>query len=184
MGLTMSKLAITLRSLRAFAAVGILATLVHYVILEALLKTGAIPSLALANAIGYCSALVVSYTGNRYFVFDGKRGHLDGFFILVIGYLLVLALHTGLILGLTGGQIISTLEGPLAPVGGSFLTGIWYGLLDTFPAGLTEFLIGDNRTQLSTTPAFLAASGTAAVVTYFWNRLVVFQIKPAQLPVA
>ncbi|MCI5046285.1 MAG: GtrA family protein [Aquisalinus sp.] len=164
-----------LSSLGAFALVGIAATIVHYLVLMLLLKTGLVASLIAANLLGFAAALLVSYIGNHVYVFDGGRSHVQGFAIMVAGYLGVMAFHTTLMIGLTEGQIFAFLQGPAAPFGGAALLGLWYGVLDILPAWLSQHMAGDTPLTTSTTIAFLASSGSAAVLTYCWNRFIVFK---------
>ena len=167
----------TLRSFRAFIIVGLIATLIHYVVLKLLMGGDSAMPLILANILGYCSALIVSYTGNRYFVFEAKRGHLNGFAVLVVGYLIVLAIHTGIIVGLTDGAIMETMNSWLAPFGGQLLLNMWFGIVNFLPPSWSANLTGETGLSMSTTAAFFFASGAAAVLTYGWNRFVVFQPK-------
>ena len=167
----------TVRSLRAFALVGIAATLVHYLVLIILVNTYIVPSVALANILGFSASISVTYLGNRFFVFQGKRGHLHGFVLLLIGYLFVMTLHTGMMVGLTQGYIFEFLAGPAGNFGGDLLLGIWSGIIDLIPAGIAGLMTGDDTMSTSTTLAFLAASGLAAIINYCWSRFVVFEHK-------
>ncbi|WP_306252925.1 GtrA family protein [Parvularcula sp. IMCC14364] len=163
------------KSLGAFAMVGIAATLVHYLILMVLMETGLVTSLAAANLLGFGGGLLISYLGNHYFVFDGGRSHVHGFALMVAGYIIVMLLHTGLMIGLTQGQIFTFLQGPVASVGGEALIGLWQWFISIMPAWLSPHLVGDTSLTTSTTIAFIASSGTAAVLTYCWNRFIVFK---------
>ena len=165
------------RSIGGFVLVGLLATLWHYGVLK-LLTSGAITlPLALANVIGYCSALMISYTGNRYFVFTGKRGHMDGFTWLAVGYLIALCVHTGIMIGLTGGDLLSAFDSWLAPYGGWLIVDIWTGILSVLPHNLSSLMQGETPLSVSTTLAFLCACFVSSLLTYCWNRFVVFQPK-------
>ena len=176
----MQKIAEIGRSFQAFLLVGIAATIVHYAVLQTVLKSGVTESLAYGNMLGFCSGLIISYTGNRFLVFDGKRSHLSGLLWLLAGYFVVMLIHTGLIVGLAEGGLFRFLSGPAATFGGALLLSIWDGVLTLLPSGLVKSLTGETTRELSTTAAFLVATGTAAVLTYCWNRFVVFQPKAAK----
>ena len=167
-----------LRSIRAFIIVGLLATLLHFIILKFLLMGETPPHIAIANTIAYLCSLGVSYIGNRYFVFDGKRNHLSGFVTLAFGYLIAMSVHTGIMVGLVEGGLMQAMNSWLAPVGGQLLLDIWFWLLNLMPESWAAALQGTTRLSMSTNAAFIFASGVAAVMTYLWNRLVVFQPKP------
>ncbi len=167
----------TLRSFRNFALVGIVATIVHYLVLILLISGNVIQSLVVANMLGFCSAIFVSYAGNRFFVFDGKHGHLSGFIALAAGALTAAGIHTGLLVGLTEGQVFTFLGGPMSALGGQVLIDLWRGVLAVLPEFVAQNLVGQTPLSMSTTAAFFIASGVAAVLTYCWNRFVVFQSK-------
>ena len=168
-----------IRSVAAFVVVGLVATLWHYGMLK--LLTGGIVSLplAVANVAGYCSALMISYLGNRYFVFTAKRNHLDGFFLLALGSLIAIALHTGLVVGLAEGSLLGAFDSWLAPYGGRLVVDTWTGFFSLLPQGWSQVLQGETPLSLSTTAAFICATFASSVLTYAWNRFVVFQPKHA-----
>ncbi len=158
----------TFRSLGAFIVVGLTSTLVHYIVLKTLLTTGLVSELWLANVLAFFCGLIISYSGNYFFVFEKRRGHAAAFGFLLSGYSVALLVNTSVLVGLAEGGIFNLLRGPLADFGGKALMDLWQGLI-----GLVPFL-GTSET-VATTPAFIVATGISASMTYLWNRFVVFQ---------
>lgn len=171
----MQEIVATLKSLRGFAVVGLLATLTHYTVLKSLQLSGIVDSLAVMNVIGFCASISISYIGNRFFVFEAKHNHLRSAFYLLIGYLAVMVIHTSLLVGLTNGSVIHLLEGPLHYIGGGVLVWFWKFLIESLPLGSGALLVDQSYDRFSTTAAFLLATSIAACLNYLWNRLVVFQ---------
>lgn len=58
-----------------FAAVGLVATAVHYATLVSLLKGVGVPSAGIANGLASIVGISASYLGNRLFVFSSKAPH-------------------------------------------------------------------------------------------------------------
>ena len=158
-----------------FIVVGVLAALIHYVVLMVLINTALPNHLGLANIIGFCSAILVSYSGNRFFVFEGKRSHKSSFFIMLIGYLISMWASTLVLVGLVEGVILNGLSGSLAPFGGSFIVALWQWVHDILPSPMASFFFQKESINFTPTAGFLAATFVAAVMNYLWNRFVVFQ---------
>ncbi len=162
-----------LPDLGKFVLTGLTATLVHYIALR-LLLLASLP-LAAANIIGFITALFISYYGNRYFVFEAKYNHLKSFTGLATGAIIAAGLHTTLLVGLTDGSILSFLNGPAYNWGGSFFIAIWEFILHITPEFLRSLLIQKNIFQFTTGFAFIVACGSATLITYFWNKYLIFK---------
>ncbi len=160
----------TIRSIGAFIIVGILATIVHFVVLKSLLASDLVSALWLANLMAFFCSLVVSYIGNHFFVFAKKRNHLEAFGVLLTGYTMAMLINTAVLVGLARGMIFTFFYGPAEAYGGGPLMALWRYLAETFP------FLGDNQ-AMSTNAAFIVATGTSAFITYMWNRFVVFQTR-------
>ncbi len=156
-----------------FLLTGLIATLVHYVILRILLVLS-LPLLP-ANVIGFSFALLVSYSGNRYFVFTAKYDHLKSFTGLALGAIIAAALHTSLLVGLADGIILSFLDGPAHNWGGGIVMVIWEIFLRLIPEAFSNQIVINRPYELTTGFAFIIACAFAALLTYFWNRNIVFQ---------
>lgn len=164
--------------MRGFAVVGIIAAIAHYIVLRLLQSSGLIPSLALMNMIGFGTGTLVSYLGNRFFVFDAKHSHVRGFLYMLAGYVAAMLTHTGLMVSLTNGSLYSFLDGPARVAGGGFLVWVWQAMINLTPPSLHHFLYEGNAANFSTVSAFLASTSVSASMTFLWNRLVVFDQKP------
>lgn len=105
------------RQVLTFAAVGALATLVHYAILVVLVEFGhATP--VIATTVGYCVGIVVSYTLNRRYTFDARHAPLATTFLK---FLLLYGIGA-----LLNGAIVAALVG----------AGLWYLLAQIVATGL------------------------------------------------
>ncbi len=156
-----------------FLFTGILATLVHYVVLRMLLAAGL--SMGPSNVLGFVTALMVTYIGNRYFVFEARRGHVSSFAGVAAGAVTGAFIHTSLMIGFTSGAVLSFLAGPAADFGGRGLIFFWQQVLTLVGEQLAGVMTGESLLELSTGFSFVIASGTVAVLTYCWNRFVVFK---------
>lgn len=82
-----------------FAAVGALATLVHYAILVALVEFGR-ASPVTATTIGYCVGILVSYTLNRRYTFGARSAPIARTFLKFVLLYGVGALLNGVIVAI------------------------------------------------------------------------------------
>ena len=161
-----------LPAIARYLLVGVAATLVHYFVLKALLLLGT--SVAIANPIGFLIALNVTYFGNRYFAFTAKFGHMKSFLGVAFGAVAGAFLHTATLIGLTNGMLIEFITKHIG-----FLGALWQWILDALPSGISGALIAQSPAHLSTGFAFLIACFAAMLLTYSWNRYVVFQQRSA-----
>ncbi|MGB1141445.1 MAG: GtrA family protein [Halioglobus sp.] len=81
----------TVKQLRSFAAVGIVGTAVHYLVLVALVSSGSAHPVP-ASALAFTGGAVVNYTLNYRFTFASRKRHVEAaskFYVVALVGLLI-----------------------------------------------------------------------------------------------